>query len=528
VVAVGALIFWLVALYFTSTQATPDFGGEYREGIASQPRYINPVIAQTSEADQDLVELVYSSLFSFDAEGKVGKSLASDYKIEDNGLRYVVTLKQGVKWHDGEELTADDVLYTIETIQDPSYKSPLRANWLAVETQVIDRYTVAFNLKKPYFGFLQNLTVGILPKHIWENITSDKFLLSDYNLAPVGSGPYRYYNLEKDSSGNVLSIELRSFKEYFEGEAYIPKFIFSFYPDQDTLLSAYAKKEVLGIHSITADEQARVSELKSSAVYKVDIPRVFSVFLNNIKSKPLAFDEVREALSYATDRDAIIKEVFSGEGTPAESAFLPFMDGYASEIERPTFDQNNKADWKRGDDGIRSKDGTVLEFQLTLPEWPEIQKTAELLKSQWEAVGIRVNLNPLSGPDLQKNAIKNREYEALLFGQASTLESDPYSFWHSSQKADPGLNLAVFDNKDADTVLERLRENLDAEARRNDYRAFQEILAKEKPAVFLYSPTYMYVMNNSVKGFSVKRFDNPANRLSGAEKWYIETKREFK
>jgi peptide/nickel transport system substrate-binding protein len=533
-IVVGALLFWMGALYITSTRPVADSGGEYREGIASQPRYINPIIAQTSDADQDLVELVYSGLMSYDQEGKLIKRLAADYRIEDDGKRYVVTLRQGVRWHDGEELTADDVLYTVQTLQDPSYKSPLRANWLSVETQVVDRYTITFTLKKAYFGFLENLTVGILPKHIWEGITPDKFLLADYNLSPVGSGPYRFYDMEKDSSGNILSMELRAFKDYFEGAPYIPKFIFSFYPDQETLLTAYGKKEVLGIHSIMPAERERVNEQKSTHLYRIAVPRVFSVFVNTTKSKPLAYDEVRTALAHATDREAIVREVLGGEGVAATSAFLPFMEGYAADVAMPSFDlgKANKilddASWKKGDDGIRAKDDAPLEVELTIPTWPEIEKTADLLKNQWEQLGVRVNITPFTPADLQKNAVKNREYQSMLFGQAGMLASDPYSFWHSSQKADPGLNLGMFDNKDADGLLESIREEMDPEKRREEYKSFQQILANENPAVFLYSPNYLYVVNNSVKGIGVTRVNNPSHRLSQVNQWYINTKRVFK
>ncbi len=530
----GALIFWIGALYITSTQSVADYGGEYREGIASQPRYINPVIAQTSEADQDLVELIYSGLMGYDDQGKLIKRIASDYNVEDDGKRYVFHLKQGVKFHDGEELTADDVLYTVQVIQDPSYKSPLRANWLSVEAQVIDRYTISFTLKKSYSGFLDNLTVGILPKHVWESVTPDKFLLSDINLAPIGSGAYQFRSMEKDSSGNILSIELRSFKEYYDGEAYIPKFIFSFYPDQETLLAAYNKKEVIGIHSIMSTEKERVSEQKSSHIYRIAIPRVFAVFVNTTKSKPLAYDEVRQGLAYATDREAIVREVLGGEGVSATSAFMPFMEGFASDVETPHFDQSkanqilDDAGWKKGDDGIRSKDGTPLEIELSIPTWPEIEKSAELLKVQWEAIGARVSVVPYSPADLQKNIVKSREYQSMLFGQAASLSSDPYSFWHSSQKADPGLNIGMFDNKDADGILESLREEMDPEKRREGYKAFQQILASENPAIFLYSPNYLYVMSNTVKGMNVTAVNNPSYRLSNASKWYIDTKRVLK
>ena len=533
-ILLGALVFWIGALYVTATQEVADFGGEYREGIASQPRYINPVIAQTSEADQNLVELIYSGLMSYDNEGKLVKHVASDYQIEDEGRRYVVTLRQGVLFHDGTELTADDVFYTVRVIQDPGYKSPLRSNWLSVEAQVIDKYTIAFTLKKAYAGFLDSLTVGILPKHIWERITPDKFLLSDYNLAPVGSGPYQFRDMEKDSSGNILSVELRSFKDYFDGQAYIPKFILSFYPDQETLLEAYKKREVIGVHSIAPGERDRVSEQKSSRLYHIAVPRVFSVFINTTKSKPLAYDEVRQALSYATDREAIIREVLGGEGVVAPSALMPFMEGYASDVETPTFDLAkanqilDDASWKRGDDGIRSKDDTPLEIELSIPTWPDIEKTAELLRTQWEAVGVKVTVVPYSPADLQQNAVKNREFQAMLFGQAAQLSSDPYSFWHSSQKADPGLNLSMFDNKDADATLEALREEMDSEKRREYYKEFQRILASENPAIFLYSPNYLFVMSNTIKGMDVTRVNTPSSRLGSASRWYMDTKRIFK
>ncbi|MEK7494290.1 MAG: ABC transporter substrate-binding protein, partial [Patescibacteria group bacterium] len=191
-IAAVALIFWVGALYIASTKAVPKAGGEYTEGIAAQPRYVNPILSQTSEADADLVQLMYSGLFGYNKEGKIEKRLLQDYTVGDDGKTYTLTLRQGVKWHDGEEVTADDVLFTINAIQDPAYKSPLRANWLSVDASAVDRYTIVFTLKKPYFGFLENLTVGILPKHIWENIPADKFLLADYNLAPIGSGPYRF------------------------------------------------------------------------------------------------------------------------------------------------------------------------------------------------------------------------------------------------------------------------------------------------------------------------------------------------
>ncbi len=530
-VGIGALLFWLGALYVASTKVVPDVGGEYTEGIVSQPRYINPILSQTSEADADISLLVYSGLFGYDSTGRLVKQLLEDYSVSEDGKLYTLTIKQGVKWHDGEELTADDVLFTIHAIQDPAYKSPLRSNWLSVEAGVVDRYTVTLTLKKTYFGFLESLTVGILPKHIWENIAPENFLLADYNLAPVGSGPFRFYDSEKDSSGNMLSYELRSFEGYFAGAPYIERIVFHFYPDEQSLLDAYNRKEVLGMNSVTPENVPALQERRSARIYEIAIPRIFAVFFNITKNAALAHDEVRSALAFATDREAIIRDILSGKGQPAEAALLPFMSGYAADLTFPRFDQDqanlilDQNNWVRGEDGIRAKGGTILEFTLMVPDWPELVRTAEILRGQWEKVGARVTVTALRAADLQQSVIRPREYDALLFGEAAMIDSDPYSFWHSSQKHDPGLNLAVFDNKDVDDVLMSLRETLDVDKRKEYYRTFQEIVSRENPAVFLYSPTYLYAVSSIVKGIEVKSVNSPSHRLSMIKDWYIKTKR---
>ncbi len=530
VAGLSALLFWFGAIYVASTKVIPEVGGEYIEGVAAQPRYINPIISQTSSADADIVELVYSGLFSCSPSGPVEKRLAADYSLSEDGKIYTVHLVQGAKWHDGEEVTAEDVLFTVRAIQDPAYKSPLRPNWLSVEASAPDRYTVIFELKKPYAGFLQNLTVGILPKHIWETIAPENFFLADYNLAPVGSGPYRFFDSEKDSNGNILSYELRSFEQYFAGAPYITSFILHFYPDEESLIDAYSRKEVMGMSMVSPNALTRLEERKSTHVYEASVPRLFSVFLNPVKSVPLANREVREALSLATDRQAIIDEVLAGKGQAAISPILPFMTGYAEGIGQPSLDIAraeallDEKGWKKGDDGVRAKDGVRIEFQLTVPDWPDLVKTVDMLKSQWERIGAQVTVAPQSVADLQQNSIRPREYQALLFGQVSLLDSDPYSFWHSSQKQD-GLNLAMFDDKDADDILAALREEADPSKRLEKYRAFQEIIARENPAIFLYSPAYLYVVSNAVKGIDVHALDGPDCRLGGVKNWYIDTER---
>jgi peptide/nickel transport system substrate-binding protein len=529
-IAFSAVVFWFSAGYLALTKVVPDTGGQYIEGVVAQPRYINPILSQTSDADADLVELIYSGLFRYSGDGKLEKHIASDYSISEDGKTYTIFLKPNVRFHDGEELSADDVAFTVRAIQDPAYKSPLRANWQGVGATVTDRYTIVFSLKRPYFGFLENLSVGILPRHIWENIAPDKFTLADYNLSqPIGAGPYLFDEMDKDAQGNILSFHLESNTEHFAGVPNIDRVTFRFYPDEDSLLEAFNRQEIMGIHSISQERAEEVLTKGSVTLYEFSLPRLFSVFLNTNKSVALAYDEVREALALATDRQAIIDDVLGSRGRVATGPFPPFVQGYAEggvsfDVGRANALLDEKG-WKLGDSGRRSKDETELVFNLTVPDWPELMRTADMLREQWQKIGVITEVKVLSQADLQQNSIRPREYEALLFGQGSMLDPDPYSFWHSSQKNDPGLNLAFYENKDVDAILSDAREMTDTGKRLEAYQKFQSIIASEHPAVFLYSPSYLYAVSNRVQGITARPINVPSARLSSITSWYIETKR---
>ncbi|HDH07466.1 MAG TPA: hypothetical protein ENG89_00405, partial [Candidatus Moranbacteria bacterium] len=513
----GYFVFWIGHAYLSWTKQVPRDGGHYIEGVIGQPAYINPLLSQTSEADADLVQLVYSGLFKYNKEGKIIKDIAEKYEISEDKKTYKVYLRKDIKWHDGETLDASDIHFTVSILKDKSYKSPLRFNWQGVEVNQIDDYTLEFILKEPYFGFIDNLTVGILPKHIWENITAEKFVLADYNLRPVGSGPYKFFDFQKDSDGNILTYELRAFQEYYEGRPHISRITFNFYfnEDSNSIIDDFNKKEILGMSSIAPEKIEDVKTIKSTKFYEVNIPRYFSVFFNITRSIPLANDEVRKSLAYATDRHDIITRVLDGKGAEIYSLFLPGTEECSEDFEKYNFDIDRansileESGWKKGENGVREKDGVKLEFTLHTTDWPKLSQTADILREQWEKIGAKVNVNVLTAFDLEQNHIRPREYEALLLGQYNNFNSDPYSFWHSSQKRDPGLNFSVFENKDVDELLSGAREDLDRETRVEKYKQFQKIIAEEIPAIFLYSSHYIYPVNKKVKGIDIQSVNSP-------------------
>ena len=529
-----ALGWWITAAYRAVTIPLPKNGGHYSEGMVGQPLYINPLISQTSQIDADLTQLIYSALFTYDTTGIPVAHLAERYDLSEDKKTYTVFLRENIQWHDGQPLTADDVIFTFTLLKDPAFKRPLRHNWQGVAVAKQEDRTVTFTLKNPYSGFIHNLTVGILPKHIWESITSETFTLAERNLSPIGSGPYQFGDLQKDSAGNIVSYELRASRTYFLGEPHISKMTFHFYPDEETLIAAYNKKEIMGIHNVLPRSSDAIAPERSTAFYELHVPRYFAIFLNRSKSVPLAAREVREALSAATDRSTIVDIILKQRGSALRSPFTSFMDGYADDRQQPDFDREranrilDENGWERKEDGIRQKNDVRLSFTITTADWPELTDTAALLKEQWQEIGAAVEIQALSITDLQQNEIRPREYDALLFGQVTHFFPDPYFFWHSSQKLDPGLNLAVLNHKDVDATLDQLRLEHDQERRRALYGDFQKFLAEDVPAIFLYSPSYVYVMTTKVKGVTLNNINAPQYRFAHVHEWYLKTRRVMK
>lgn len=525
---------WIGSFYFNLTKAVPRNGGEYIEGIVGQPLYINPLLSQTSEADSDLSQLVFSGLFKYDKNGNITTDLAENYSVSEDNREYTISVKKGLLWHDGEVLDANDVFFTFNILQDSSYKSPLRQGMQGVDISLLDDYSIKFSLKNPYIGFLENLTVGLLPKHIWENIAPEKFALAENNLHPTGSGPYVFSSFQKDSDGNILTLQLAANKNYYDGVPYISKMTFNFYPGDAELIEAYNKKEIMGMGSIPPEGIKNIKNAKSTNMHELVIPRYFSVFFNQTKNVALASDVVRSALDLSVNRQEIIDNILYGRGTVLKSPLFPQMQGYKDnggamiDIERANkiLDEGG---WKReNNENTRKKDSQSLSFELVTTDWPELNQTAELLKQQWAKVGADVTVRVLTVSDLQQNYIRTREYDSMLFGQAVSFNPDLYSFWHSSQKRDPGLNLSLFDNKDADSLLEDLRQQTDQGKRIENYQKFQDILAKEVPAVFLYSRNYLYPVSTGVQGMNATNINNPAQRFVDVNKWFVKTKRILK
>jgi len=542
VIIVISILAFSFNIYTHKTEVLPKVGGTYQEGILGQPRYINPVLSLTNDSDRDISCLVYSSLFKYNDKSELIPDIVEDYQIKEDGLIYEISLKENVFWHDGEQLTADDIIFTIKTIQDPEYQSPLKNNWQGVKAEKIDQYHIVFRLNNIYAPFLHNLTIGILPKHRWAGISPQDFPLAVYNLEPIGSGPYQFVESGKDENGKIEWIELKRNENFYlgQGEApFIKKIILRFYSSQDDLINAYAQRDIDGLNFISATNQLELEKINNFSLYEISMPEYYALFFNQEKNELLSDKNIRLALAYAIDKDKIIEEIINYKGNLIDSPFLPGWPAYTENITKYNFDLEKSKEileedgWQdQNNNGILEKeiDGETkeLEIEILTTNWATLKETANLIKEQWEKIGARVNLKIEEIAHIQTEFIQPREYQVLLFGEVLSAEPDPFAFWHSSQSAEHGLNLSLYKNNEADKLLEEARQITNLEERFKKYTEFQKILTEDIPAIFLYSPTYLYPVYKKVQGISLEKISHPCYRFSQIENWYIKTSRVFK
>ncbi len=517
----------------------PTEGGTLTEGIIGTPRFINPILT-ISDADRDLTSLVYSGLMRSE-NGSLVPDLAQKYEVSADGLCYTFTLKDNLFWPDNEPITSDDIVFTIGQIKNPSTKSPKRASWEGVGTEKIDDKTVRFCLQKPYAPFIENTTLGILPYHLWKDILPEQMALSDFNIRAVGSGPYKIEKISRNSSGIITSYTLIPNKNFALKKPYIEKIILKFYPSEKALVDAYTKGEVSSLSGISP-ANVLANEKDSSSLKQFFLPRIFAVFFNQDQSSLFAEKDVREALNLSVDKEEIISGVLHGFGVAINGPIPPGSLGFkkASSSEE-TYDQRvaeakdilKKNGWQASkEDGVlekKTKNKTLrLEFSLSTSNVDDLVKTSELLRDMWEKIGAKVNVKIYEIGDLEQNAIRPRQYDALLFGEIMGGDPDPFAFWHSSQRNDPGLNIALYANITTDKLLEDARTTLDAGKREEKYVEFQNEIEEDQPAVFLYSPHFIYLVPKSVRGVQESSITIPSERFSQIYDWYINTKRIWK
>lgn len=510
---IGTILFFAALVQFNKRYliTVPTYGGEIREGILGTPRFINPVLS-TSDQDKDLTALVFAGLTKKNQDGLVILDMAEKITISDDGLRYTAVLKDTARFHDGEKVTTDDIIYTIGMVQNPLIKSPYRVLWEGVTTQKDSDLQITFILKKPFPLFMETLSFGILPKHIWKNLNEDQISLSDLNIHAIGSGPYSITDI-KTESGIPSTFTLVANKHYTLSRPYIEKIVISTYQNEKYLMKAFTDKDITRIHGISPE---KISELNiaTSSIKTSLLPRTFAIFFNPNKSSPLADKNVRGALQMAINKQAIVDTILLNYGKVINSPY-PF-----DTEDEPSIYNPEEARILLAKNKTFKNATSTFEITLATANTDEMKKVAEMIKADWEKIGVITTIAVYDVSDLNQNIIKDRNFEALLFGAITESPSDLYAFWHSSQRVYPGLNISNYVSKDLDENLEILRTVSGKQEQSDAYDLVRKEFIEEVPGIFLFAPSLIYITNDKNTTFLPSYSHDNASRFMLVESWY--------
>lgn len=544
IMSVSALAI-LAGISVSASVTVPSRGGELTEGEIGPARFINPLLT-LSGADEDIAALVYSGLMRALPDGSLVPDLASGYEVSEDGATYTFTLRPDAVFHDGQPVTSADVLFTIQTAQNAEYKSVHRADWEGVAVSAPDERTVVFRLPHAYAPFLENAALGILPKHLWAGISAQEFPFSPANTRPVGSGPFMISKVSTDATGAPTRYELVRFPRYALGRPYLSKITFVFFPNQEAEIAAWNAGGIDAVAGVSPEALAGLTR-QDAGIVRAPLPRVFGVFFNQNKAPALADASARKALEAALDKEAIVAQVLHGYGETIDGPIPPgplasgtgakpqplsapssetTSESGAAERAEAAREILRKGGWEFDEaEAVWKKGKLVLAFTIATADEPELAATANAVAAQWQAAGASVSVHVYPLSELNTVVIRPRNYDAILFGEVVGRTLDLFAFWHSSQRNDPGLNLAMYASSRADSLLSEARATTDEKKRLELYGEFAQEIAADRPAVFLYVPEFVYLVPPRLSGMEIGSLTTPAERFLGAYRWYTDTER---
>jgi peptide/nickel transport system substrate-binding protein len=501
---------------------------------------LNPLLDWNNPADRDVNRLLFSSLIRFDERGLPQTDLAEAWGMNEEGTIYNFTIRPNAVWHDGEPVTSDDVIFTIELLKSDGSLFPqdIKELWKNVEVTKLNdpnNKSLKFTIPEPFAPFLDYLTFGVLPKHVLEGVTPEGLDPAEFNINPVGSGPYKFDHLVLEE-GQISGVVLTSFDRYFGKRPFIPQVVFRYFPTSAAALDAYEQGDVLGISRISRDVLNEALEQPGLSVYTSRMPQISMVLLNlnNPEVSFLQEPEVRRALLLGLNRQRMISNLLGGQAIVADGPIFPGSWAYYDGVEHLEYDPEGAIGLLKGagyqipvEGGtVRAKEGNSLTFTMLHPDSELHTKLAQTIQASWAEIGVEVNLQPVPYDRMAFDYLAPRLYQAALvdLNLARTPDPDPYPFWHQAE-ATGGQNYSQWDNRTASEYLEQARVNTDFDVRTRLYRNFQVMFAKELPSLPLYYPVYSFGVDTQVLGVQVPPLSDSSDRLALVTDWYLVTRR---
>jgi len=505
------------ALY--SSDKKPAYGDILVSGAIGDASNLIPLLASDS-ASHGIAGMIYNGLVKYDKNMNIVGDLAESWEISPNGLVITFHLRKGVRWHDGQPFTSADVLYTYQVTVDPKTPTAYAEDFKPVKkAEALDDYTFRATYGKPFAPALISWGTSILPRHLLAGKDITKSPLARH---PIGTGPYKF---KEWAAGQ--KIVLVSNPDYFEGQPYIDGRITRIIPDTATMFLELRAKN-LGMMGLTPLQYTRQTE---NNLFKTNFNKyhylsfAYTYLGYNLKNPLFADRRVRQAISYAINKDEIISGVLLNLGKPANGPYKPGTWAYNDKIRVYNYNPQKarellrEAGWtKLNSEGVLEKDGKPFVFEIVTNQGNETrQKCAEIIQRQLKEAGITVKIRVLEWSAFVTDFINKRKFDSVLLGWSIPTDPDAYDVWHSSKTGPEELNFISYKNPEADKMLEKGRSTFDQKERKKYYDRFQEILAEDQPYTFLYVPEALVIINKRFRGIEPA----PVGLEHNFIKWYV-------
>jgi peptide/nickel transport system substrate-binding protein len=503
------------------TQQLPQsaYGDAFIDGSIGDASTLIPILASDS-ASHGVAGLIYNGLVKYDKDLKLVGDLAESWDILDNGLKIRFHIRKGILWHDGHPFTAQDVMFTYKIMCDPKTPTAYADPFLQIkDARIIDDFTFEITYKSPFAPALESWGLSILPEHLLKNRDIVKSELSRH---PIGTGPYIFESWETGAK-----IVLKSNHKYFEGRPYIDSYVYRIIPDSATMFLELQSGTIdrMGLTPLQYQRQTETPYFKSNFTKYRYVSFAYTYLGYNLKN-PLFSDKlVRQAISYAIDKQELIDVVLMGLGQIATGPYKPGTWAYNKNVRRYPYDAAKakellaQAGWEDHDgDGVIDRNGTPFEFTiLTNIGNTQRAKCAEIIQYRLNQIGISVKIRIIEWASFINQFINQRRFEAVILGWTIPQDPDLYDIWYSGKTKPEELNFVSFRNAEVDTLLEKARHTFDLDERKKCYYRIQEILAEEQPYTFLFVPDALPVISSRFFGIEPAPIGIDYNFI----KWYV-------
>lgn len=507
----------------------PAAGGSFSEGIVGAPQYLNPLLADANPVDREMSGLLFDGLTRYDEDGRLVPALAESWRVGEDGRRIDFALRDDATWHDGEAVTAADVVFSYGLLQDEAFPAPAAARtlWESVTISATGPLSVTFALPESYSPFLEATTRGIVPAHILGDVPPVAVPEHSFNQTPVGTGPFMVPPGENWQRAGRL--RLAPAPDQWRQGIKLDALEFRFYPNAERLLEAYTAGEIQAINNVPPPLFPDVATLPETRLYTAPLPRYTQVLFNLTAEgmSALRNRDVRHALAHALDRELLVDRALNGQGLIFEGPYPPtswaHQPGALTLYPHRPFSATQTleaAGWTLPEGGmVREGETETLILRLLLVDEPEQRRLADELASQWAAAGVGLEIHAVDA-EAYGAALRDRDFDLALAEVAAPGDPDLYDFW-SQEAIIRGQNFAGWNHRRASEALEQARQLWDVSERRRYYEAFLQFFSRELPAITLFQHAYTYAVSESVNELEIGRIDHPRDRYETLADWFL-------